>query len=329
MNLIIVGNGFDIAHGIPSRYSDFCNYLCSFEKTPRSFPEFPNFIHINSVSIEDRKKHKLIEQLEKYILRQDLWNCFEEALGRLDYEQLMEDNSNYLLGYGDENWRDSANHDFQYMIQEELSFVNDINYQLKRWIVSLDTSVKPLDFVNEILNRCSHSPTLFLNFNYTDTLERVYNIARQNILYIHGKATENTELILGHHDNTYQNNAVIDTDKMSDDEFTEYCNYMMERDIRVIEAEEIIGNYFISTYKDTKKYVMQNEMFFSQLYNCKMVFILGHSLSNIDFDYFQAVKYNVPLECMWYIYYYSQTDYNNALKLVENLKIQQYELKNY
>lgn len=92
------------------------------------FAEFPEFLDRNSISNEDLKKHELIERLEKYIPSEDLWSCFEEALGTLDYEQLQEDNSSYLIGYGDDNWRDSANHDYQYMIQEELNFTNDIDY---------------------------------------------------------------------------------------------------------------------------------------------------------------------------------------------------------
>lgn len=327
LNLIIVGNGFDIAHGIQSRYSDFCNYLCSFESPPKiRFPDFPDMFDANSISSEDKKKRNLMRQLVKYIPREDLWNGFEYALGNLDYDQLMEDNSDFLLGYGDENWRDSANYDFQYMIQEELSFTEDINYQLQRWIGSLNTLVQPLESIDKILNACSDSSTLYLNFNYTDTLERVYNIDRQRILYIHGKAAEGTKLILGHHDESYCNNTTTDSNKMSEAEYEEYCNDMMGRDFRVVEAEKIIKNYFKTTYKDTKKIVMQNKMFFSQLYDCKKVFILGHSLSYIDYEYFQAVRYNTPSDCMWFISYYSSNDYDNALKLVESLQIQHYKI---
>ena len=32
--LIIIGNGFDLAHGLHTKYSDFMEYLCSYEKEP-------------------------------------------------------------------------------------------------------------------------------------------------------------------------------------------------------------------------------------------------------------------------------------------------------
>lgn len=32
--LIITGNGFDLAHGLHTKYSDFMNYLLAYEKEP-------------------------------------------------------------------------------------------------------------------------------------------------------------------------------------------------------------------------------------------------------------------------------------------------------
>ena len=61
-------------------------------------------------------------------------SSFEEALDYLDYEQIQEDNSCYYLDYGDDNWRDSANHDFQYMIGEDLAFASNIPHYFSEWI---------------------------------------------------------------------------------------------------------------------------------------------------------------------------------------------------
>ena len=112
--LIIIGNGFDLAHGLHTKYSDFMEYLCSYEKEPEIICD--RFVRLDSISPRDQEKHHFYEAISKYIPEQNLWSSFEEALSFLDYEQIQEDNSCYLLGYGDDNWRDSANHDFQYMI---------------------------------------------------------------------------------------------------------------------------------------------------------------------------------------------------------------------
>lgn len=326
LHLIIIGNGFDIAHGINSRYSDFYAYLESYEIVPKPlFPEFPKFLDINSISSEDTKKHALLEDLEKYIPSEDLWSCFEESLGNLDYEQLKEDNSNYLLNPGDDKWRDSANHDYQYMIQEELKFTNDIDYQFKRWISGLNTKVQPLQSIINILNNCM-TPTLFLNFNYTDTLEKIYGINRQCILYIHGKVGDNEKLVLGHHDNSFWNSQTEDTSTMTEEEYDAYCEYMQERDFREIEADDVIKSFFKTTYKDTTKIIEWYKAFFIQLRTCSKVFVLGHSLSDVDSEYFYEIRKNILPNCEWIISAYSSDDKKRALQFVQSLQIQKYQI---
>ena len=152
--LIIIGNGFDRAHNLPTSYSHFMNQLTE---------EHAGF-------------YKTICQ---YIPEDSLWASFEEALSELDDEQLQDDNSCYLLGYGDENWRDSAHHDFQYMIQEALSFAADIPQYFSEWIRSIDICVLPI-MPEHIVDKSN----LYLSFNYTDTLEKVYNIPIKNISHI-------------------------------------------------------------------------------------------------------------------------------------------------
>ena len=193
--LIIIGNGFDLAHGLHTKYSDFMEYLCSYEKEPEII--YGRFVRLDSISPRDQEKHHFYEAISKYIPEQDLWSSFEEALSFLDYEQIQEDNSCYLLDYGDDNWRDSANHDFQYMIEEDLAFAKDISRYFSEWILHINTNVLPVVSSNILNRNC-----LFLNFNYTDTLEKVYGIPASNILYIHGNALRGNNLILGHHDAT-------------------------------------------------------------------------------------------------------------------------------
>lgn len=105
--LVVIGNGFDIAHKLNTRYSDFMKYLRTYERAPQGTAS--RFYY--DVSTQDWEKHCFYDAISKYIPEQDLWSSFEEALGFLDYDQIQEDNSCYLLDYGDDNWRDSANHD--------------------------------------------------------------------------------------------------------------------------------------------------------------------------------------------------------------------------
>lgn len=316
--LIVIGNGFDLAHGLPTNYCDFMKYLLAYEIQPLFFGE-PNYACQTSVLSHTQAKHHFYKALNKYIPEQALWCSFENALALLDEEQLQDDNSSYLLGYGDEHWHESAHHDFQNMIGEALSFSLDIPMYLRQWICCIDTHVPPSIYSNIINNNC-----LFLTFNYTDTLESSYGISSERILYIHGKARRWDNLILGHHNNTlFQDNSISKFQPEEEGELY-YENY--PDDVRIMEAKELIKAYFRGTYKDTTSIIQKNQAFFYSLKGISEVYILGHSLSSIDFEYFYEIKKHVPLTCQWNISYYSKCDYSNAQNLISALDIQNYHL---
>ena len=313
--LVVIGNGFDLAHGLNTKYSDFMEYLCSYEKKPNMIDD--RFVLLNSVSKQAQERHRFYEAISKYIPEQDLWSSFEEALGFLDCEQVQDDNSCYFLDYGDDNWRDSANHDFQYMISEDLSFATNISRYFSEWILHINTSVQPILSSNVLNGNC-----LFLNFNYTDTLEKVYSIPASNILYIHGNALRGNNLILGHHDATLFQGKAIPAFNAAE----EHGMYMedIEEDFRLQEAKEIIKDYFRKTYKDTASIIRYYQAFFDSLVTVNEVYIFGHSLSEIDFDYFAKIKRNVLPTCQWYISYHE--DINNAQNLIRRLNIKNFQL---
>lgn len=292
--LIIIGNGFDIAHGLKTDYKYFLSQLTE-------------------------QHRKFYETVCQYIPEDALWSSFEKSLAYLDDEQLQEDNSCYLLGYGDENWRDSAHHDFQYMIGQALDFAPDIPFYFSEWINTINTNVPPIISTHII------SPSnLFLSFNYTDTLERVYGIPADRILYLHGKASRGDTLILGHHDNTLFQDEATPEFKTEEERDFFYENY--SEDVRVLEAKEIIKTYFKETYKDTASIIESYNYFFRSLNNIKEIYIYGHSLSFIDFDYFVEIKEHTSLTCQWYISYHSEDDFYNAKNFINALNLNYYQL---
>lgn len=292
--LIIIGNGFDIAHGL---HTDYKYFLETLIKEHSSF-------------------YKAVCQ---YIPENALWSSFEESLAYLDDEQLQDDNSCYLLGYGDENWSDSAHHDFQYMIQQALDFAPDIPVYFSNWINEINTNIEPI-----MSSRIISPDSLFLSFNYTDTLEKAYNIPTNRILYIHGKALRGDSLIIGHHNESlFQNDPEPEFDTEEEREIF-YENY--SEDVRVLEAKEIIKSYFKETFKDTASIIEYNIRFFNSLINIQEIYIYGHSLSMIDFEYFAEIKKHTPSTCQWYISYHSENDFYNAKYFIQRLKLRNYQL---
>ncbi|WP_460278228.1 bacteriophage abortive infection AbiH family protein [Clostridium sp. CTA-5] len=312
-----MGNGFDIAHGLDTKYSDFMQYLQSFEKEPEYI--MGNFVYSHSITPHDQEKHRFFEAIRKYIPQDDLWNSFEDALGILDDEQVQEDNSCYYMDYGDDNWRDSANHDYQYMIDEDLSFASDIPQYFSEWITKINTNVLPI-VSSQILDR----NCLFLNFNYTDTVERAYGIPTNRILYVHGNALRGDNLILGHHDDTLFQEKPMPV--FNSEEEWEMYRDSQDEDFRVQEAKKIIKSYFKRTYKDTALIVQQNHSFFEALVPTDEIYVLGHSLSLIDFNYFIEIARFVSPTCKWYISYYSQDDFCKAQDFAKVLGLQSYQL---
>lgn len=261
--LVIVGNGFDRFHGIPSCYSDFKTYL---DKNPDTFG--------------------VVEEMEKYINPDELWSDFEQSLGMLDSDALKDDCSWALKSYGDEDWSDSYHHDYQYELNKSLEFAPQIPEYLKQWIETLDTNVEKV-LTDDLISK----EAIYITFNYTDTLERAYKIPEKQIIHIHGKVGQSSEhYIVGHGDGLAVSEEVYqDGDK----------------DVRIIEGEEIINGYYKATYKDVEQIISENSFLWNCLSDIDEVWILGHSLSEVDIPYFQKIKEEIKNQnCIWHVSYY-------------------------
>lgn len=273
-SLVIIGNGFDIFHGIKSSYWDFKEYL------------------------EQNRENKFIDALENYISSDELWSSFEYALGCLDYDAIKEDNSCYLLGYGDENWRDSAHHDYQMRISEDLAFSKEISNHLESWVLSLYTQRSGMISKN-VLN----PNNVFISFNYTDILEQTYGIPSNRILYVHGKALESNKLIVGH-GNVSKTIDRTPTNFTTEEERDAYLQYIESIDVREQEAEEIIRGYFVDTYKNVDEIIKNYYGFFLGLQGIKQVYVLGHSLGDVDLPYFALLNQISGQDTVWVVTYY-------------------------
>ena len=164
--LVILGNGFDIWHDLPTSYWNFYNQY--------------------NESLEEH-----IQYFDSFCDGDSEWANFEESLGTFNQDNFhdnvtlqpsleeMANDPSCLYGFED----DISNK------KEEL--VNDITNAFNEWIRSID--------VNEAI-KLIHFPESFrfINFNYTTTLQDVYRVPDCNILHIHGKVRRN--IIFGYND---------------------------------------------------------------------------------------------------------------------------------
>ena len=358
--LIVVGNGFDLAHNLPTSYADFMRYLKIYKKNYENRPFFPRNKKSDFVAEIEEKNYKLYETLTKYIPEQDLWSSFEEALAKIDISELQDEFSYLLKPYGADDWRDSDNHAYQNSIEDALSFSHKISNAFNGWIKDINLMpVCSLPQIEELFAQDkTFSHTNFLSFNYTSTLEKLYNVPFGKICYIHGNAAWDGNLVVGHHNKQlldygepeyfqrldFQKKGGYDgiewlTDEqiaeLSEEELENYYGYLDSvlpdikdyeyGDPRDYQAALVMQEYFKATYKDTAKIISEHSPFFDALQGLTEVYILGHSLSDIDFDYFSEIRKKAADLCIWNISYHDENGMARVGEFAEKLGIERME----
>lgn len=253
--LYIIGNGFDLWHGIPSGYEDFKKYV-------------------------DKHDSRVSDDVERYLAPREDWKDLEAALANLDVDSIIDDMGQFMGGYGDDDWSDAGHHDFQYEVENVVARLSSkLRALFGAWIRTLVIPT-PATATRRLNTIDTHAT--FLNFNYTATLRDLYAVPDGQILHIHGEASEpDSELILGHAWNPSQREPLH---RPEDEE---------EMDIRLIEAHGILDDYFSSTFKPSERLIREHQGFFDQLSAVQQVYVLGHSLSEVDLPYLQVLT-SVP-----------------------------------
>ncbi|RAJ97086.1 bacteriophage abortive infection AbiH family protein [Aliidiomarina maris] len=268
--VFIIGNGFDLHHGLPTRFEDFRAFVL-------------------------KRKPQLVVTAEKYLcgLRGN-WSNLEEAFANFDEDSLIDEASYFLKSCGDDDWSDSFHHDYQY---EMNLVVKSVSSELKayfyEWLCSIETN--EIDDSQKLHFNDDHS--LFLNFNYTPVLQDFYSIEDDQILQIHGSIYDGEDgIVLGHGWSPQHR-------------FSSGNDFTNMEDVRVLEGQEIINGYFESTFKPTADILSLNAEFFKRIAYTKTIHVLGHSLSMVDLPYFKAVADATSAgQPRWYVSYYSESE---------------------
>lgn len=251
--LYIIGNGFDLHHQMPTKFSDFRTFA------RKTAPEL----------------HRAVDD---YLPVSDDWSDLEDALAALDVDTVIEDLICFMPSYAAENWRDSGHHDFQFEVDR---VVRQLSTKLRAAFAQWVRQVKIPEFANAPgvyrLTSIDRSAS-FLTFNYTPTLAELYGVPLERTLHIHGASSDDDqELILGHGWNPVMRKSLNDRPDIED------------VDTRMIEVNQILDQYFSSTFKPSKQLIAQHQAFFRALGSVTHVNVLGHSLSDVDAEYFRAL----------------------------------------
>lgn len=310
MKLFIIGNGFDLHHNMPTGYNDYKKFLNNSH--PDAIKSFESFGYIAGYGSKD-----------------NLWSDLEKAL-TLDAEYLIDDFVN--------NYHPDLSSDSDYTFDEmrvELENATQFIYNFTglyflEWI----KSVNPFEYYVD-KNLHFDPDDLFITFNYTATLESLYQIPSENILHIHGKISDELSFkIIGgtsyHPAKTIEEAEIFDPILISP-----INNHSVHHEIqfgstlndpRAIEKRlqskysnddyygasisqgigEIV-KYCSASYKDLnanypilKEFISNNPI--------TEVVIMGHSFDEIDEPYYSEVLIPKFKDIKWTFYIYGELD---------------------
>lgn len=291
MNLFIIGNGFDRAHELKTSYVDFRQYI------EEKDPEF--LAALESV-------YNFLPESNRKSVEECLWREFEKNLSAVNEDEIVE-NAIFMdmgLENGDIGIEDTLNSYWE----EQYGYIKRLNEFLKTWVEKIDISVP------QKTNIIKHdSKDLFLTFNYTLLLEKIYSIDKRNMVHIHGSIDEDDELppVIGHGDSFKITEMKIRTNK-AQEEFN-------EKECSIYNA---LSKYYKRTLKDVNYYIVHYINFFSRLCDIDRIYIIGHSLGDVDIPYFEKIKENTKQDVVWNIYYYDENDKTNFKEKIVSIGVE-------
>jgi hypothetical protein len=299
-SLYIIGNGFDLMHGVPSSYYSFRDSM--------------------------GRQNELRNALELYIRKEDLWADFEESLAHLDDEAMLGTVNDWMdiLNVKDQFDDDFSAADF-FMAAETATgsaqtIMRELPKRFRKWVSTL----KPLDSEKSLEDIIAKQST-FINFNYTEFLETIYGVPKKNVWYIHGDRREKKELILGHAPGA-EFEVEINTRGRSS-ELSKMKN-QTAYDLHETAGYQL-NHYYDSTTKKSNDVIKANKDRFKALSQVENIVVIGHSLSPVDYPYFkEIINCNQNATNMqWFISWYSSDDLKRISEFISNLKIMSSNVK--
>lgn len=303
--LYIIGNGFDLAHGLPTSYWNFRKFLESYDLDfLNSFETLYGFPQL------DESDPYLAPYVAKWenALYDKLWGALEENMAHMDTSTMLDISSSIVdnLHLDGGNWGIEDTMDVYW--QEEYGFIKLLPDYVHKWIESIDLS----NIFPRKKSLISKKNARFMTFNYTSTLEECYQIDPEYINHIHGAIDPygNNPPVLGHG----------------------YKSGIFEHRAEAAEAEErfdegrtsiehAIADIFEATTKDTDQIIYENRLYFQKMKNIDRVVVIGLSYCEVDIPYLTKVKSSTDSGTHWTMYYHTENDLRKLEKVAKLLDI--------
>lgn len=320
-NILVIGNGFDIYHGLKTGYYDFIKYAEKGKYKDNIFIK-----HFSSVTDENDGWIDCENELEYLV------NLFQSFLN-FTLAGGSRTVTNIQISYYDleilKSFDFVNNRSGHLMVSEEISlskgridkrlFVNMIRKQLDTLIDVFRTYLKTVVILKDIKIRSKQFLDIkfeyVVNFNYTDTC-KLYDVDYNDIFYVHG-SIKDENMVLG----------IKDSDDDDELDFVYFKKYFQ----RIQKHTGMMNRIKFAPANTPGKHTDG-----TYYYEETVVYFFGHSLSNTDGYIIRDIE---ALTGKMVIYFYNQEDYENkvvniisvfgkkrALELFDNKKITFMEL---
>lgn len=230
--LYVIGNGFDLAHGIKSSYKDFYKW------------------------VKDGNFMSSLELMDVFFSTQrEFWGDIEKALGEYDETQIVDYcKPDEEIDYDHPTRSVAAVEDGpDWLFKPELDGFLEAFHQ---WVDSID--------LNDAASMYTlHTEGRYLTFNYTETLEKAYGISSERIVHVHGCRLTDNEYIIGHNNQRDHNEAYADESELYfyQDTCAKIIRWMNEL---VKDTISIIGRHkdFFNSLSDVKHVIVYGHSFY-------------------------------------------------------------------
>ena len=301
-NLYIIGNGFDQHHDIQ------CSFL-----------NFMEWIKENDAGLFFK-----LTQVYNSAWEYNWWRDFENSLAQLNINYYANKKGNL---YDPEYIKDgSIEEKTEYASQnviEEFSKINDsLRNAFQKWLSDVYKNCpkdKKIVFPNE--------DSIFLTFNYTKTLEDIYEIDAKRIYHIHGVIDDKDSMVFGHGLREEElNDMLIGQEPRIGEVWNNKLNRMVRLQIVTPKHKELAAFSTIESIvflkKDVEKCIEKNQQFFNEILDVERIYVYGFSFSSIDMPYLEKIIRRTKPETHWVISWYSQDDKRRIMDFVIRYGIQ-------
>lgn len=315
-NILVIGNGFDLAHGLKTRYIDFIDYVRN-----KMCNDFESNNYASEIfRIVEMDKNGFIKYFLSYTEEIPGWVDMERLIKRIidQFQILFQNYKEYLCdGYFVEKKMPSELCDvleqfgvkkdtFQYkslgncFTFDEYSEIYGLNTRkifqmLRRQLdgliralecyLILETGLNPIDKSKVKKQIVEINPSYVISFNYTTTY-KLYGINDDDVFHVHGKIeSKPNNMVLG-----------FDDDNPENLDFVYFKKYFQR-------IQKLTG--YIDS--DRFSYTDGNGITYS---NAMTVHFYGHSMDNTDGDIIRKLK---KLSNGFVIYKYNQDDYEQKV----------------